>query len=328
MKSKVLFRTLVAATSLTLVSGTGCQMFGILSSEEQDQIKNLRQIVKTISPMANTGLNDFLRNWGYLSSFDLPSNFGIELGSYIGMLPLSGPNEQVSTIPTGNNNTKELLYLRDNTNMTELYFTPVAVAGNQHRYVIKLNKCRYTANGTLTVTTTSNSVWKNPTQPASTWRYGNGQYTESPQSLTLVMTGTSKGQNVGISASLTAFSQLVPRQGSFQLQLPGIVFKADSVTFTGEGNATLSGSLGLGGTEAFNATIQSESGQLHGKLENTKRGYNIDFDYDGSILTAEIKSGRNGSRNLAVIDYENDKQVIKYADGTTEDLILKVVGSN
>ncbi|HBN07738.1 MAG TPA: hypothetical protein DD435_03495 [Cyanobacteria bacterium UBA8530] len=321
---------ILSALSFTL-SSTGCPLFGGVSAEDQDLIKNLREVKKYIAPSQSTNLNNFLRNWHYLTAFNLPSQYGIDLGNFYSLLPFGEGSENVATLPYLNAS-NEIISLKDNTNTTLFQFTPIKVSGNSREYLITLVQSRYGAKGTFKINTTGSGTWKAPTvQPTKTnWRYGDGYSTNTPQSVAVTMSGTVGAAQVGISATLNQFSQLVPRQGNVSIKLPDLVFQADNLQFTSQGDATLTGTLAIGPSgsgEVFAANLQLKSGSIEGTLDNTKRGYNVRLKYDGTSLTAEIKSAKDQSKNLAVIDVaDGGKQVIKYADGSTEELSFAAVG--
>jgi hypothetical protein len=317
---------------------SSCNIFG-LSAEEQAQVTSIRNLKKYLLPGTNKALNEYLRNWDHITDFDLPREYGIDLSNYISMFPFSGPGETANRAPAADlvdQTQKEFKQIYDTTKQTNFYFTPVALktlsTGVSRTYLITLTKSRLGSTGTFTVTTTApSSTWKQQvTTPPSGGRYGNGYLTSSPQSVTIDVKGKipSYSGNLGITASLSQFSQMTPTLGTFAIQLPDIAFQASSVRFTSQNSVTMSGTLGIGPSssgEVFQGDIRYSSGTIEGNLTNTKNKYTVSFTYDGSILQAEFKSSGNSTKNLAVIDYDqdNNKQVIKFADGGTEDFPMK-----
>lgn len=329
---KMALRWGVLASTCLLLAGCNqiTSLFG-LSAQEQTQVQSIRALKTYLVPATNKPLNLFLRTWGFISDFDLPSEYGIELSNFISMLPFSGAGDVANrATPLMNAQTKEYQYIRDTTNQTEFQFTAASnTPSGPHAYKIALNKSRLGPTGTFTVTTTGNS-WKVHSGAApTTGRYGFGYYTETPQTVSINMAGTVSGKTVAITGSLSQFTQAVPTIGTFGIQLPDITFKADSVRFSSQSSVTMSGTLGIGPAtdgNVFEGDIRYNSGTLEGTLNNPKYNYTVTFSYDGSILQAEFKGNGNSTRNIAVIDYdsENNKQVIKFADGGVEELPLKV----
>lgn len=330
---KMALRWGVLASTCLLLSSCNqiTSLFGV-TAQEQTQIQSIKAMKTYLVPATNKPLNLFLRTWGFISDFDLPTEYGIELSNFISMLPFTGAGDVANrATPLINAQTKEFQYIRDTTSQTEFQFTAASnsTTNTPHAYKIALNKSRLGPTGTFSVTTTGSS-WKfhEGTAP-TTGRYGYGCYSAAPQSVSIAMNGTVSGKTVAVSASMTQFSQLVPTLGTFGIQLPDITFKADSVRFSSQGSVTMSGTLGIGPAtdgNVFEGDISYNGGTIEGNLNNPKHNYTVTFNYDGSILQAEFKGNGNTTRNIAVIDYdeESQRQVIRYVDGGVEEFPLKV----
>lgn len=330
MKIGLRWRVL-ASTCLLL---TGCDqitgLFG-LTAQEQTQVQNIRALKKYIVPATNKPLNLFLRTWGFISDFNLPTEYGVDLSNYISLFPFAGVGDTANAAtPLINSNTKEYQYIRDTTNQTEFQFTAASnTTSGPHSYRIALTKSRLGPTGTFTVTTTPTGSWKTRNTVSTTGRYGLGYYTDTPQSVTINLTGKVSDKDVVIRAALSQFNQLAPTIGSgCEIHLPSIDFIADSVRFSSQSSLTMSGKLGIGGTASdagvFEGDIQFNNGAITGTLNNSKYNYTVSFEWDGSILTATFKGNGNTNKNLAVIDYDEDsqRQVLRCADGGVEELPL------
>lgn len=310
----------------------GCNLWPFVYDSERTQITYIRSFKNLFSPSYNKSLGVALREIGSLLSYGLPTRYGIDVSSYLGVLPtFSLPRSSIQVLVNKDAGTQELksLYAAGNMLDIESVVSAVGTTNDTFQYLLTANRTPLGTTGKLTVTT-QGSNWL-PLASAAGMPYvlNQGRYPQVPKSLTAIATLTLP-QSMGtanVRADLSQFEQ----SGSSQTQLPrslSVVLQTANIagsfsgSFTSLQSAMLSGSLTLKdkSNETYATQITLNAGDAQISCLNDARAFRLDLAYTSGSLTGTAKATDGRLLDLASFQSSSDGSsvLVKYADGTQE----------
>lgn len=336
----------IAFAGLTSLLVAGCpQILGLFgaTADEQIQIRQLRGMQQSVSPVTNLDLNYLGQAINEILAIGLPTFYGTDLAPYLAAAPwppLPTANKNIDKYPVGNNfqdPDQEIGTILSKDRRQKLTFTfnngvsQVMPGTKSLAYKISLDQANTPGiTGVMTVQTTSKLAFQKKSASAITgqpYTFGRFYLSNQPSDVDINVKINRSGSSIGdvrinlSQGEVSTSGQLLP-QISISGSLPRIDFSLNGRITTG--NISLSGDLAVsdGSNRQELQVVSLTMGARAWKLQadGTTQKYRLELQSaEGKLSGSVTTTFPEYQRQIAVVTQTGDKPVIKYVDkGTAE----------